>query len=407
MRACNSTPGLCASPGDSIGGGWRRSGRRRVQPARQRPAAGAGGSPRGSLADASRSRVRAEPGRSPGASLAGGPWAAAGRGGRRRGGPPVRCARRRGAPPTRSGAREPGSWARRRLGGCCAPAPRAAAPGSPPRPRPGHARRRPTMTAPWRRLRSLVWEYWAGLLVCTFWIPDSRGMPHVIRIGKGSPEPGVSVRPGGDGNGGPLNAIPRDFPNLSGLPRQGDHQELVPVRTKFQSRGHGPYLLGRRQPGGGGRGRGALGALLGGQTWWSVAKRSSANPSRGSVSRRLPARPAGDGVLGPGFSAEREPWGRRQLLFAPRSPRAPRPRLGHGSSAAAGTQCTASHDGGSLSPLPLAAHSAPWRGAGEGQPPAVVPAVPLGRDLSPSWGSAATKPARCSERRRPEGCECF
>ncbi|XP_070105229.1 glutamate receptor ionotropic, kainate 3 isoform X3 [Equus caballus] len=39
------------------------------------------------------------------------------------------------------------------------------------------------MTAPWRRLRSLVWEYWAGLLVCTFWIPDSRGMPHVIRIG--------------------------------------------------------------------------------------------------------------------------------------------------------------------------------------------------------------------------------
>uniref|UniRef100_A0A8D1R914 Glutamate receptor n=1 Tax=Sus scrofa TaxID=9823 RepID=A0A8D1R914_PIG len=39
------------------------------------------------------------------------------------------------------------------------------------------------MTAPWRRLRSLVWEYWAGLLVCAFWIPDSRGMPHVIRIG--------------------------------------------------------------------------------------------------------------------------------------------------------------------------------------------------------------------------------
>ncbi|XP_006867678.1 PREDICTED: glutamate receptor ionotropic, kainate 3-like [Chrysochloris asiatica] len=39
------------------------------------------------------------------------------------------------------------------------------------------------MTAPWRRLRSLVWEYWAGLLVCAFWIPNSRGMPHVIRIG--------------------------------------------------------------------------------------------------------------------------------------------------------------------------------------------------------------------------------
>lgn len=202
MRACNSTPGLCASPGDSIGGGRRRSGRRRVQPSRQRPAAGAGGSPRGSGAEASRGRVRAESGRSPEALLAGGPWAAAGRGGRPRGGPPVRCARRRGAPPTRSGAHERGSWARRRLGGCCAPAPRAAAPGSPPRPRPGHARRRPTMTAPWRRLRSLVWEYWAGLLVCAFWIPDSRGMPHVIRIGKGSPEPGVSVRLGGAGMGG-------------------------------------------------------------------------------------------------------------------------------------------------------------------------------------------------------------
>lgn len=202
VRACNSTPGLCASPGDSIGGGRRRSGRRRVQPSRQRPAAGAGGSPRGSGADASQSRVRAEPGRSPGALLAGGPWAAAGRGGRPRGGPPVRCAQRRGAPPTRSGAQELGSWARRRLGGCCAPAPRAAAPGSPPRPRPGHARRRPTMTAPWRRLRSLVWEYWAGLLVCAFWIPDSRGMPHVIRIGKSSPEPGVSVHLGGAGMGG-------------------------------------------------------------------------------------------------------------------------------------------------------------------------------------------------------------
>lgn len=68
------------------------------------------------------------------------------------------------------------------------------------------------MTAPWRRQRSLVWEYWAGLLVCAFWIPDSRGMPHVIRIGKGSPEPGVSVRQGGGGNGGPLYAIPRGFP---------------------------------------------------------------------------------------------------------------------------------------------------------------------------------------------------
>lgn len=113
------------------------------------------------------------------------------------------------------------------------------------------------MTAPWRRLRSLVWEYWAGLLVCAFWIPDSRGMPHVIRIGKGSPEPRVSVRPGGGWNGGPMNAISRDFPDLSGQPGPGDHRQLVPVRTKFQSRGHGA-LLSR---GGGGRAEAGEGPL--------------------------------------------------------------------------------------------------------------------------------------------------
>lgn len=65
VRACNSTPGLCASPGDSIGSGWRRSGRRRVQ-ARSQP--GQVGSPRGSRADTNRRRrslVQAEPGRSP------------------------------------------------------------------------------------------------------------------------------------------------------------------------------------------------------------------------------------------------------------------------------------------------------------------------------------------------------
>lgn len=79
------------------------------------------------------------------------------------------------------------------------------------------------MTAPWRRLRSLVWEYWAGLLVCAFWIPDSRGMPHVIRIGKGSLEPageggqrggewGVSVRPE---QGWEWGASPRDPQRIS------------------------------------------------------------------------------------------------------------------------------------------------------------------------------------------------
>lgn len=54
----------------------------------------------------------------------------------------------------------------------------------------------------------------------------------------------------------------------------------------------------------------------------------SPNSSRGRISRLLPARPAADRVLGPGFSAEREPWGRRQLLFPPRSPRAPCPPPG-------------------------------------------------------------------------------
>lgn len=68
------------------------------------------------------------------------------------------------------------------------------------------------MTAPWRRLRRLVWEYWAGLLVCAFWIPDSRGMPHVIRIGKSFPRAGGLRAPGGGGKEGrALDTIPRDF----------------------------------------------------------------------------------------------------------------------------------------------------------------------------------------------------
>ncbi|KAF4021978.1 hypothetical protein G4228_013242 [Cervus hanglu yarkandensis] len=50
------------------------------------------------------------------------------------------------------------------------------------------------MTAPWRRLGSLVWEYWAGLLVCAFWIPDSRGMPHVIRIASDTSSKGSETR---------------------------------------------------------------------------------------------------------------------------------------------------------------------------------------------------------------------
>lgn len=71
------------------------------------------------------------------------------------------------------------------------------------------------MTAPWRRLRSLVWEYWAGFLVCAFWIPDSRGMPHVIRIGKGYPRAGGLCALGWGrelGGSGALNVIRKIVP---------------------------------------------------------------------------------------------------------------------------------------------------------------------------------------------------
>ncbi|CAM4655008.1 unnamed protein product [Lepidochelys olivacea] len=35
----------------------------------------------------------------------------------------------------------------------------------------------------WLALRSVLVEYWAGLLLCTVWVQESHGMPHVIRIG--------------------------------------------------------------------------------------------------------------------------------------------------------------------------------------------------------------------------------
>lgn len=390
-----------------------------MQPARQRPAARAGGSPRGSRTDASRSRVRAELGRSTGTSLAGGPWAAAGRGRRRWGGPPVRCARRCGAPPTRLGAREPGSWARRRLGGCCAPAPRAAAPGSPPRPRPGHARRRPTMTAPWRRLRRLVWEYWAGLLVCAFWIPDSRGMPHVIRIGKSSPEPGVSVRRAGGGNGGlwtrPQGICP-PFPGGQGR---------VTTWSSFcrgQSSKAGVTGLtywggGGRAAGGEGRGRGALGALPGGQTSQRAAKRSSPNPRSGRSSRRLPARPAADRVLGPASLRSGSPGEGANFssLLAPPGPLVP--AEGMALAAAAGTQGTASHDGAASS----SPGGRPWRRWPAFSPMAwgrgaaavrFAPAAPPGGGLSGlgaaqvGEGSNRACPARRGKARRGTRVVC-
>lgn len=46
-----------------------------------------------------------------------------------------------------------------------------------------------------------------------------------------------------------MNAIPRDFPDLSGLPGPGDHREFVPMRTKFQSPGHGALLSGEEAAG--------------------------------------------------------------------------------------------------------------------------------------------------------------
>lgn len=299
VRACNSTPGLCASPGDSIGGGWRRSGRRRVQ---ARSAAGAGGkparepsrhepetpqpSPSGARAEPRSTRSQAARGRQPR------------RGGRRRGGPPVRCAQRRGAPPTRRGAREPGSWARRRLGGCCSPAPRAAAPGSPPRPRPGHARWRPTMTAPWRRLRSLVWEYWAGLLVCAFWIPDSRGMPHVIRIGKGSPGAGglCALGWGRELEWGCSERDPRDCPNLP----LGCRARMSAGSSWWRGQSSKARVAGLTY------GEEATGLLWargprhapGKATRWSVAKVPDPTPCLGGILSRLSAWMAADRVLG-------------------------------------------------------------------------------------------------------------
>lgn len=64
VRACNSTPGLCASPGDSIGGSWRRSGRRRR--AARPPASARQPGQVGARAGAEETRAGAESERSPG-----------------------------------------------------------------------------------------------------------------------------------------------------------------------------------------------------------------------------------------------------------------------------------------------------------------------------------------------------
>lgn len=84
-------------------------------------------------------------------------------------------------------------------------------------------------------------------------------------------------------------------------------------------------------------------------------------PGRGRISHLpppgdcQPARPPR--VLGPGFSAPREPWGRRQLLFPPGSPQAPLLRRGHRSSGRdAGAAAQDGERGGFGSSLPA------WRG---------------------------------------------
>lgn len=182
------------------------------------------------------------------------------------------------------------------------------------------------------------------------------------------------------------------------------------MRTKFPTRGHGPYLLGRRQPGCGGRG--ALGALLDRQTWRSVAKRSGPSLSRGRICPRLPAGPAADRVLGPGSSAKREPWERRQLLLPPRFPRAPRPNLGQGSSGRGGEAGSGfarrgrpvSSPGGRPR-LRRPPFSPAARGRGGSPPPPVAPAIRRGRGLSPAWGSAEAD--RRKRGRRGQGCQWF
>ena len=123
----------------------------------------------------------------------------------------------------------------------------------------------------------------------------------------------------------------------------------------------------------------------------SVVKRSGPSLSRGRICPRLPAGPAADRVLGPGSSAKREPWGRRQLLlFLPASRGPLASTWGRARAAVAGKQGPASPDEDGRSPLPVAAlglggpRSAPLRGAGEGRP--------LPRSLQPSIAAEASPP---------------
>lgn len=171
-------------------------------------------------------------------------------------------------------------------------------------------------------------------------------------------------RAGGGGNGGPLDTTLRDsLPhNLSWrLGPAGGPPGALPGEDKVPKPGSQALLIGKEAAGprgARGRGRGALGALPGGQTSPSIAERSVPNPS-GEWRAQLLA-PAGTTGCRPSsgtrFSAERSPG--EGANFSPRlAPPGPlAPAQGMALAAAVGTQGIASHD--------LAASSSrgrPWR----------------------------------------------
>lgn len=182
------------------------------------------------------------------------------------------------------------------------------------------------------------------------------------------------------------------------------------MRTKFPSRGHGPYLLGRKQLGCGGRG--ALGALLDRQT----AECSEAVGSQPESRAHLPATASRTGrrpSSGTWLFREAGTLGKAPTsLVSPRFPRAPRFDLGQGSSGRGGEAGSGFARRGRPVSSPGGRPRPRWppfspaaRGRGGSPPPAVAPAIHRGRGLSPAWGSA--EPDRRKQGRRGEGCQRF
>lgn len=145
------------------------------------------------------------------------------------------------------------------------------------------------------------------------------------------------------------------------------------MRTKFPSRGHGPYLLGKRRLGCGGRG--ALGALLDRQTWRSVAKRSGPSLSRGRIGAHLPATASRTGrrpSSGTWLLREAGTLGKAPTSLASPLPAGPSPRPGAGLERprrGSRVRLRQTRTAGLLSRWPPSASVAPFqpRGAGQGR----------------------------------------